>query len=67
MRTNWYIFYSLLLLVVITSCENDNNIDKEKPQIDNSFSGAFPMNCDTIYFGEAFNLRLLFTDNAELG
>lgn len=51
----------------IISCEKDKNIDTEKPQIDNSFSDAFPMNCDTIYFGESFNLMILLTDNMELG
>lgn len=63
----WKIIYSLLLLSVITSCEKDSNIDTEKPKIDNSFSDAFPINCDTVYFGESFNLRILLTDNVELG
>jgi len=31
------------------------------------FEGAFPINCDTLYFGESFTLKLLFSDNAELG
>lgn len=52
---------------MITSCKKDNNIDTEKPKIDNSFSDAFPINCDTLYFGESFNLRILLTDNNELG
>ncbi len=67
MRTVWYIIYSLLLLLVIISCEKDKNIDTEKPKIDNSFPDAFPINCGTIYFGESFNLKLLLTDNIELG
>lgn len=67
MRPILYIIYSLLLLLVTISCEKDNNIDTEKPQIDNSFSGAFPINCDTMYFGESFDFKVLFTDNVELG
>ncbi|MEZ4906346.1 MAG: DUF4625 domain-containing protein [Saprospiraceae bacterium] len=60
---------SLLLLAffpMIYSC-NDKNIDTEKPVIDLSIDNAFPLNCDTIYFGEPFTLKMLFTDNAELG
>jgi hypothetical protein len=28
---------------------------------------AFPVNCDTLYFGESFTMKIRFTDNAELG
>jgi hypothetical protein len=49
------------------ACEKDEDIDTEKPTINNSFTGAFPVNCDTIYFGETFEVKLLFTDNVELG
>lgn len=59
--------YSLLIMLAITACDKDEDIDTEKPQIDNSFADAFPLNCDTLYFGETFDLRLLFTDNEELG
>jgi hypothetical protein len=57
----------ILVLALLFSCENKEAIDKEKPQIDNGFSGAFPMNCDTFYFGEPFILKVKFTDNVELG
>lgn len=67
MKTTLYIIFSLLLLMAIVSCEQDKDIDTEIPQIDNSFIGAFPTICDTIYFGESFDLKLLFTDNSELG
>jgi hypothetical protein len=56
---------SVLVIVLATSCEKD--IDKEKPTIDLSIPGAFPVNCDTLYFGETFGLKALFSDNAELG
>lgn len=54
------------MLLVINSCKEDD-IDKEKPVIDLSIQDAFPVNCDTLYFGESFTLRLRFTDNAALG
>ena len=55
------------LLFFMSSCEKDNDIDTEKPSIDIGFTDAFPVNCDTIYFGESFELKLLFSDNVELG
>ncbi len=56
------------LFVVFNSCGNDNEeIDQEKPAIDLTMADAFPVNCDTLYFGETFELRMLFTDNVELG
>ena len=67
MRANWCIISSLLLLFVIVSCEKNKNIDTEKPVIDNSFSGDFPKNCDTLYFGESFDFKVVLSDNVELG
>ena len=57
----------ILLLVFLYSCDNGEEIDKEKPEIDLTFADAFPVNCDTIYFGETFHFKALFTDNVELG
>lgn len=56
-----------LLLVFFNSCEKEEEIDKIKPSIDLSIQDAFPVNCDTLYFGESFNFKVLFTDNVELG
>jgi hypothetical protein len=56
----------ILLLVMNNSCKKEE-VDKQKPVIDVSFPGAFPRNCDTLYFGESFTFRVLFSDNAELG
>lgn len=67
MRTKDFIVSSLLLIFMLVGCEKDKDIDTEKPVIDLSFEGAFPQNCDTIYFGESFKLKCLFTDNVELG
>ena len=50
-----------------SSCEKGEETDKEKPSINLDFAEAFPINCDTLYFGEAFNVIIKFTDNAELG
>ncbi len=61
------IFIAFFVAILFTSCERDRDIDTEKPEIDLYIEGAFPANCDTLYFGEAFNLRVLFTDNVELG
>lgn len=57
----------VFLLVLFSSCQKDEEIDKEKPVIDLSIPDAFPVNCDTLYFGEAFELKVLFIDNVELG
>ncbi|MEZ5195736.1 MAG: DUF4625 domain-containing protein [Bacteroidales bacterium] len=57
----------LLLLIFFNSCEKEDEIDNVKPVIDLSIPDAFPVNCDTLYFGESFGLKALFTDNAELG
>lgn len=55
------------LLLAAYSCSSDETIDTEKPIIDVSIQDAFPVNCDTLYFGESFTLKVLFTDNVELG
>ena len=60
------VIFPVLLLAFFSSCEKDA-IDKEKPTIDLSIQDAFPVNCDTIFFGESFDLKVLFTDNFELG
>lgn len=62
--------YQIFVLIVflslfIGSCSED--IDDVKPEIDLSFAGAFPVNCDTLYFGETFNFVARLTDNVELG
>lgn len=56
----------LILLLALISC-GKKEIDKEKPVIDLSLADAFPVNCDTLYFGETFVFHAHFTDNAGLG
>ena len=56
-----------ILLLFVVACSDESEVDTEKPVIDISFSGAFPTNCDTIYFGEPFVMKMKFSDNVELG
>jgi hypothetical protein len=65
MKAYYFLWAPFIVIVLATSCEND--IDREKPVIDLSIQDAFPVNCDTLYFGEAFEIKALFSDNAELG
>lgn len=68
MKTFLSIILFGLLITLFNSCETDTiEIDKQKPNIDLGIQGAFPLNCDTVYFGETFNFKVLFTDNTELG
>ena len=67
MRAKDFIVSSLLILFLLIGCDKDKDIDTEKPVIDLNIQNAFPVNCDTIYFGESFELKVLFTDNVELG
>ncbi|MDQ1772994.1 DUF4625 domain-containing protein [Labilibaculum sp. A4] len=61
------IFIPLFLLIIFNSCGKDEEIDKEKPIINLTAQNAFPLSCDTLYFGESFDLKALFSDNVELG
>jgi hypothetical protein len=58
---------SLLIIFFFTHCTKDEDqVDTEKPSIDFSINGAFPVNCDTLYYGEPLTLRIRVTDNLEL-
>jgi hypothetical protein len=52
--------------VLLAACAREK-IDDEKPEIDLTVSGAFPQNCDTLWLGEPFTFKVLFSDNAGLG
>lgn len=60
-------FVPVVLLLALVACQKDEETDKEKPTIDLTLQDAFPVNCDTLYFGEPFVLKVLFADNAALG
>lgn len=58
---------SLILIIAFAlSCEKEDR-DTELPEIIMTGAEHFPQNCDTVYIGESFTLRALFTDNYELG
>lgn len=59
------ITFIVLIAIVLASCDKD--IDQTTPEIDLSIEGAFPVNCDTLYFGEEFTFRAKFSDDVELG
>ena len=67
MKSLKWILIPAFLLLLVSSCEKDEEVDTEKPAIDLSIQDAFPVNCDTLYFGETFKLKALFSDNVELG
>ena len=64
---NIFIWLTTLSFAVFLSHCDKTERDDEKPFIDLSFAGAFPKNCDTLYFDEDFVLNVIFTDNQELG
>lgn len=57
----------VFFVLMIAGCSDDTEIDSEKPTIDIGFAEAFPTNCDTLYFGETFVVRMKLADNVELG
>lgn len=66
MKTMYIFLFPFIACLFLISCEK-KEVDKVKPTIDLSIPGAFPENCDTLYFGESFELKVLFKDNVELG
>lgn len=60
------IIASAVFVCFLASCDDDET-DTEKPVIDLTIQDAFPLNGDTLYFGEAFTLKMRFSDNQELG
>jgi hypothetical protein len=57
-------FFPVILIMALGSCNKDER-DEEKPVIDMQL--GFPQNCDTVYRGEPFTFKAVFTDNVELG
>lgn len=55
------------MLSLLSCSDSGDSVDKEKPQINVDFEGAFPRNCDTLYFGEEYELNCILSDNEELG
>jgi hypothetical protein len=66
MKKSINILLLLIIAVAIVSCSKDDENDTLKPEIDLQFADAFPGPCDTLYAGESFTFRAIFTDNEEL-
>lgn len=66
MKKYQFLFLLLISFALILAC-NKEEVDDQKPEIDLDISGAFPHNCDTIYFDETFVFKAIFIDNTELG
>lgn len=62
----WIAVFLVILFAVFNACNNQET-DDEKPEIDLTNADAFPVNCDTLYFGEEFSFQALLKDNVELG
>lgn len=60
------LFLAVMLLFLNTACEK-SVIDDQKPEVDLTATGAHPLNCEVLYFGEPFRLNYLFKDNVALG
>ncbi len=58
---------SFLIVFTAFSCTKEEDVDTTKPTIDVSATDAFPKSCDTLYFGEAFTLKVKLSDNKKLG
>ena len=67
MKTKFYFAAIVTLTLFINGCKKEVDTDQEKPIIDIGIDGAFPVDCDTLYFGETFTFKVRFADNAELG
>ncbi len=60
------IIIGLISNLLVSSFEKEER-DTELPEIIMTGAEHFPQNCDTVYIGESFTFRALFTDNYELG
>lgn len=60
------IFFLLLPLLLAGACSKTET-DETYPVIDMSGNQQFPHDCDTLYIGESFAFRAMFSDNRELG
>jgi len=61
------IVIGVVLFIAVNACIKNDHIDTEPPVIDLTYPATFPTNCDTLYFGETFTLKMSFSDNIELG
>ncbi|MFW6289465.1 MAG: DUF4625 domain-containing protein [Mariniphaga sp.] len=52
--------------ILFAACSKEET-DQQKPEINHSSQDAYPQNCDTLWLGETFTFKSVFTDNQELG
>lgn len=57
----------LLLSLLLAGACSKTETDETYPVIEMSGNQQFPYDCDTLYIGESFAFRAMFSDNKELG
>ena len=57
----------LTVFSVFSACKKEEDIDTTYPEISNSITDAFPIQCSVIKRGEKFSFKAVFSDNLELG
>lgn len=67
MKNITYLLTLIISALLLNACSDVVEIDVEKPTIDLSIEGAFPTNCDTLYFDEPFTVKAMLKDNMALG
>jgi len=55
------------LIFLAGGCSDKNDLQISKPVIQMDGADAFPKNCVTVYRGESFEFKAVFTDEEELG
>lgn len=61
------IFFLFLLTVTFAFIACDDTVKDDEMPVINMKGDGFPQNCVTVYKGESFTFKALFTDNIELG
>lgn len=54
-------------MLLLSSCQDQEEIDTEYPVIDADFAETFPQQCSILTKGETFTFTARFTDNIQLG
>lgn len=62
------IFCVSFSLILLSSCSNDDNLDKdlEKPSINIAYEEGFPRSCSQLIKGQTYSFKALVTDNLAL-
>ncbi len=62
----YVVFFCTIFIIHFFSCKKDVH-DAENPVIHLDSTETFPTNCDTLYYGETYAIKMQFSDNLELG